>query len=428
MSFYGCVSELLFFVARPFLNRKYDEGNGQRYGRYPEDLPKGALWIHAVSVGEVQSAYPFVMEIKRRNPDMPILLSTITKTGRAMAARLTGDLVRHIYYPWDSPSVLKRALATLRPAAYITIETEIWPEMLFQLRKRRIPAFLVNGRLSESSFRKYRRLRFFWKRVIRRYSLIMTRSAPDRDRFIALGAEPDRVKVTGDCKVDALIARKNAADGAGLGEIFAGKEPLILAGSTHEGEEEVVFDAYAELLKVHPSLKLVVVPRHPERGRALLDKASARKLGRVELMSKARSGWNVLIVDRIGVLFPIYGYVKAAFLGGSLVPKGGQNIMEPAIWGVPFCQGPDSRDFAEATEALKKTGLCAIVRDAREMRDFFDGVLSHDNSDFDRESREFFAALSGASRRSWDLITEFRRGNCPGKTSVSVKEEGAIWH
>lgn len=415
MSFYGCVAELLFFAVRPFLNRKYDEGNEQRYGRYPDDLPKGALWIHAVSVGEVQSAYPFVREIKRQNPDTPVLLSTITKTGRAMAERLMGTLVQHIYYPWDSPSVLKRALAALRPAAYITIETEIWPEMLFQLRKRRIPAFLVNGRLSESSFQKYRRLRFFWKRVIRRYSLIMTRSERDRQRFIALGAEPERVKTTGDCKVDALIDRKNSADGAGLGEIFAGKEPLILAGSTHEGEEEVVFDAYAELLKVYPGLKLVVVPRHPERGRGLLDEASARKLGQVELMSEARGDWNVLIVDRIGVLFPMYRYVKAAFLGGSLVPKGGQNIMEPAIWGIPFCQGPDYRDFSDATEALKKTGLCSIVCDAREMRDFFDGVLSNGNSDFGRERQEFFAALSGASRRSWDLIKDFRSRNSPEK-------------
>jgi len=415
MSFYGCISELLFCAARPFLNRKYDEGNEQRYGRYPDDLPKGALWIHAVSVGEVQSAYPFIREIKRQNPDMPILLSTITKTGRAMAKLLAGDLVQHIYYPWDSPSVLGRALTTLRPAAYITIETEIWPEMLFQLQKRRIPTFLVNGRMSESSFRKYRRLRFFWKRVIRRYSLIMTRSAPDRDRFIALGAEPDRVKVTGDCKVDALIARKNAAGGdAGLREIFAGKEPLILAGSTHEGEEGIVFDAYADLLRAYPDLKLVVVPRHPERARGLLDEASAGKLGKVELLSETNGDWDVLVVDRIGVLFSLYKYAKAAFLGGSLVPKGGQNIMEPAIWGVPFCQGPDYRDFSDATEALKKTGLCTIVCDTREMRDFFDGVLSNGNSDFSRECQEFFAALSGASRRSWDLIKDLRRGY-PGK-------------
>ena len=415
MSVYGCFSWLLFFAARPFLNRKYDEGNEQRYGWYPDDLPKGALWIHAVSVGEVQSAYPFVREIKRQSPDTPILLSTITGTGRAMAERLMGTLVRHIYYPWDSPSVLKRALTALRPAAYVTIETEIWPEMLFQLRKRRIPAFLVNGRLSESSFRKYRRLRFFWKRVIRRYSLIMTRSEQDRERFIALGAGPDQVKATGDCKVDALIARKNSADGAALREIFAGKEPLILAGSTHEGEEEIVFEVYAELLKIYPRLKLVVVPRHPERSRKLMDEACAKKLSGVALMSQGRGEWNVLIVDRIGVLFPIYGYVKAAFLGGSLVPKGGQNIMEPAIWGVPFCQGPDYRDFMEATEALEKARLCAIVRDAREMRNFFDGVLSHGNSDFGRESQEFFAALSGASRRSWNLITDFCRGNSPEK-------------
>lgn len=428
MTLYGCLSELLFFAARPFLNKKYDEGNEQRYGRYLGDLPKGAVWIHAVSVGEVQSAYPCIREIRRQAPDAPILLSTITKTGRIMAQQLIGTMARHIYYPWDAPSVLKRTLTQLRPAAYITIETEIWPEMLFQLQRRRIPAFLVNGRLSESSFQKYRRLRFFWKHVIRRYSLIMARSAQDRARFIALGAEPERVTVTGDCKVDALIERKNSASAAALRDIFTAGAPLILAGSTHSGEEEIVFDAYAELLKTHPRLKLAVVPRHPERSRSLMDKASARNFKGVSLLSEMQPSWNILIVDRIGMLFSMYRYVKAAFLGGSLVPKGGQNIMEPAIWGIPFCQGPNYHDFSEATEALKKAGLCTIVRNAREMRDFFDSVLSGGHSDFSDESQKFFAAFSGASRRSWSIIRKFCGWNSPKETCVNIKgEEKPLW-
>ncbi len=405
MSLYGCVSEILFTAAKPFLNRKYDEGNSQRYGYYPESLPKGALWIHAVSVGEVQSAYPFVKEIKKREPSLPILLSTITKTGKQMSEQLMNGWVNRIYYPWDSPSVLNRALDALSPRAYVTVETEIWPEMLRQLQKRGIPSFLVNGRLSESSFKKYNRFRSFWRRVIRRYTLIMVRSEVERQRFIDLGAEPEKVKVTGDCKVDALIERKNQADVSALSGYFSSSRPAILAGSTHEGEESVVFEAYSALLKKYPALRLVLVPRHPERAAGLAGEARAAGFSNVALMSEENPDWNILIVDRIGVLFPIYGCVRAAFLGGSLAPKGGQNIMEPAIWEIPFCQGPDYRDFTEATNALTREGVCRIVHDAAEMTRFFEDVLdSPDTAKYAAGCRRFFAALGGASERSWDLI------------------------
>ena len=407
MSLYGCFSELLFNAARPFLNRKYDEGNEQRYGVYPQDLPKGALWIHAVSVGEVQSAYPLVKEIKKQDPGLPILLSTITKTGKAMSEQLMRDSVTRIYYPWDAPSVLNRALDTLRPKAYVTMETEIWPEMLRQLQKRGIPAFLVNGRLSESSFAKYNRFHSFWSQVIRRYRVIMARSEAERARFVALGADPCCVRVTGDCKVDALIERRNAADLARLSVYFQSDAPVILAGSTHEGEETVVFKAYRALLEKHPRLRLVVVPRHPERSETLLREAQERQLPNPVLMSKAGEGWQVLIVDRIGLLFSIYGCVKAAFLGGSIAPKGGQNIMEPALWGIPFCQGPDYRDFTEATEGLLAAGLCKIVHDDREMAQFFEDILASGYDErYKAGSRTFFDRLGGASRRSWEIMRE----------------------
>ena len=407
MSVYGCFSEVVFRLARPFLNRKYDEGNDQRYGFYPKDLPEKPLWVHAVSVGEVQSAYPFIKGVASEKPDLPVLVSTITKTGKGMASQLIGPLARQIYYPWDAPSVLRRALSSIRPRAYVTIETEIWPEMLNQLYKHGIPAFLVNARLSQSSYEKYERFHRFWQRVIRKYALIMARSEVERERFIALGAEPDKVKVTGDCKVDALIERKNTADLTEVRKYLSDDDSVILAGSTHEGEETFVLKAFGSLLKKHPALRLVIVPRHPERSQAILEEAKALNFGKAVLMSSPDEHWNVMIVDRIGVLFPLYGCVKAAFLGGSIAPRGGQNIMEPAIWGIPFCQGPDYRDFTEATGGLVAAGLCEIVHDAEEMSTFFDRVLSTDQSAAYAEgSRRFFAQLGGASLRSWHYIQE----------------------
>ncbi|MGI6075913.1 MAG: 3-deoxy-D-manno-octulosonic acid transferase [Pyramidobacter sp.] len=407
MWLYGCLSEILFSAARPFLNRKYTEGNDQRYGHYDVAIAKNALWIHAVSVGEVQSAYPFVEQIGAQMPGLPILLSTVTQTGRQMARQLLGKSITSIYYPWDAPRILSRALDELRPQAFVSVETEIWPEMLYQLQKRHIPSFLLNGRLSEASFKKFSRFKSFWGNVIRRYTLIMARSEQERQRFIDLGAEADRVKVTGDCKVDALIERKNRTDLSGLAQFFSPTRRTIIAGSTHPGEERCVFQAYKTLKSRFSDLRLVVVPRHPERAQSVADEARVLGLNEVRVMSQAEEGqnWDILVVDRIGVLFPAYGFAKAAFLGGSLVPKGGQNIMEPAIWGIPCCQGPDYHDFTQATEALCGAGLCEIVHDAAEMAQFFENVLeAQEISHYGKAAEGFFASLGGASLRSWKFL------------------------
>ena len=350
MSVYGCFSEVVFRLARPFLNRKYDEGNDQRYGFYPKDLPEKPLWVHAVSVGEVQSAYPFIKGVASEKPDLPVLVSTITKTGKGMASQLIGPLARQIYYPWDAPSVLRRALSSIRPRAYVTIETEIWPEMLNQLYKHGIPAFLVNARLSQSSYEKYERFHRFWQRVIRKYALIMARSEVERERFIALGAEPDKVKVTGDCKVDALIERKNTADLTEVRKYLSDDDPVILAGSTHEGEETFVLKAFGSLLKKHPALRLVIVPRHPERSQAILEEAKALNFGKAVLMSSPDEHGNVMIVDRIGVLFPLYGCVKAAFLGGSIA-----RAADRTSWSRQFGASPSVRGRTTAILRRRRT-------------------------------------------------------------------------
>lgn len=420
MSIYGCLSEVLFTAARPLLGRKYTEGNDQRYGHYDPSIAKNALWVHAVSVGEVQSAYPFVEQVRARMPRLPVLLSTVTQTGRRMSGQLLGETITPIYYPWDAPSILRRALDTLRPRAFVSVETEIWPEMLHQLKKRRIPSFLLNARLSQCSFKKFYRFKSFWGGVIGRYTLIMARSEEERQRFIAIGAQPERVKVTGDCKADALMERKNRADLSELAPFFSPSRRVIIAGSTHPGEETCVFQAYKALKGTFPDLRIVVVPRHPQRALSVTAEARRQGLKGVCVMSETKENqpWDVMVVDRIGVLFPAYGFAEAAFLGGSLVQKGGQNVMEPAIWGIPCCQGPDYHDFTQATRALCGVGLCQIVHNAHEMTRFFESVLQWKNAEtFRKASDVFFASLGGAALRSWKLVE-------PYLSSAASKHEG----
>ena len=371
MSIYGCLSEVLFTAARPLLGRKYTEGNDQRYGHYDPSIAKNALWVHAVSVGEVQSAYPFVEQVRARMPRLPVLLSTVTQTGRRMSGQLLGETITPIYYPWDAPSILRRALDTLRPRAFVSVETEIWPEMLHQLKKRRIPSFLLNARLSQ-------------------------------------------------CKADALMERKNRADLSELAPFFSPSRRVIIAGSTHPGEETCVFQAYKALKGTFPDLRIVVVPRHPQRALSVTAEARRQGLKGVCVMSETKENqpWDVMVVDRIGVLFPAYGFAEAAFLGGSLVQKGGQNVMEPAIWGIPCCQGPDYHDFTQATRALCGVGLCQIVHNAHEMTRFFESVLQWKNAEtFRKASDVFFASLGGAALRSWKLVE-------PYLSSAASKHEG----
>lgn len=420
MRYYGLLAETIIALARPFLNRKYDEGNDQRFGYYSDDVPRSSLWIHALSVGEVQSAYSLIKQVKDSEPGQDILISTITKTGKTMVRQLIEPLARQIYYPWDAPSVINRALDKLCPCAYITMETESWPEMLYQLHKRQIPAFLVNGRISLKSFKQCYPIRALWQKVFPCYTMIMARSEPDRDRFIKLGAVPDKIIVTGDGKIDALIERKKTCDLSQVKQFLPSGGPVILAGSTHEGEETIVLSAFLSLRERFRGLKLVIVPRHPERAVQVQAEAEESGLKATLVSSYANTDWHVLVVDRIGLLFPFYAVAQAAFIGRSITAQGGQNIMEPAIWGIPFCQGPNFQNFTEATEELSKLGLCSIVHDVEEMSSFFEHVLNENaTSKYAESSRVFFDRLNNnATHKNWEIISKILHEKNVFKSSI----------
>lgn len=367
------------------------------------------LWVHAVSVGEVQAAWPLIRRAKGGGWKDPVLLTTTTRTGRKMAEDLVGsDADRMAYYPWDSPWVVKRAVGSVRPAAFITVETEVWPNFVFELSRHGIPAFIANGRFSERSLRKALKNREFWRSVMSVFRLVIVRGEDDASRLMELGLDPSRVVADGDCKVDALLLRRGTSDPDEVRKsIRSGNAPILLAGSTHPGEESVVLDAFREVRARAPGTKLILAPRHPERASEV--ESIAGEFGNVRRSSRPGGDWDILIVDEVGNLFGLYGVASSAFVGGSLVPRGGQNILEPAAWGTPVRHGAHMEDFANHAEALAELGAAATVADASELARIWIKDLSEKENP-GMPGRSYVEGLGGASALSWERIRGILNG------------------
>jgi 3-deoxy-D-manno-octulosonic-acid transferase len=410
-----------FFAAGglPYLKKKYRVGLEERMGNFGAEIPRNALWIHAVSVGEVQSALSLIDAAQRQKLKDPCILSTVTTTGRTMAEQLAAQKVdAMIYNPWDTPRFVKRALDALAPKAYVAMETERWPTMLSELHARKIPAFLVNGRLSPESAQKLRRQKTFWRGVLSCFDRLLVRFESDKACFLSLGVPEEKVIVTGDCKIDAMFTRrdemKKTGDASPWRNLRRGESsnaPLFLAGSTHAGEDEVALAAFAKVRGMYPRARLVIVPRHPQR--ALYVVAAALPYGETELIADGNRGgreatdWDIAVVSKIGVLFELYSVVDAAFVGGSLVPKGGQNIMEPALFGIPLTHGPNMDSFPDSTR-MDALGAARTVENAEQLADAWLRALDPaERVRFQRASQKYFASVGGAGLRSWDVFEGF---------------------
>lgn len=363
------------------------------------------LWIHAVSVGEVQSALPLVSEVRRGSYPWPVLLSTITATGKTMALQELGGLIdAHVYYPWDVPRIVNRALDFLSPRVYTVMETEIWPNLLLELERRNVPAYMVNARFSEASFNRAIRQKAFWSRIMGTFKGIFARSREDESRILEMGVDPARVFRVGDSKVDALVERRKNVDRSVLDPVMEGAGPVFIAGSTHPGEEEAVLEAFAAVKKALPASRLVLAPRHPERAGEVMK--LAKTLGTAYFLSKWSPGWTILVVDRIGVLFDLYGRSYAAFIGGSLVPKGGQNLLEPLAWGVPVFHGPHMEDFQDLSDRAARSGLTKRVENPEALAEAWIASVSAGSARaaFTERCEAFLEGIGGASAKAWERI------------------------
>lgn len=318
---------------------------------------------------------PLVKELQRRHPDHRFVVSTVTETGREAVEQRLAGVAEHLYAPLDFPWVVSRLIARLRPVLYLFVETELWPNLLRALHRRGIPAVMVNGRLSTRSFARQRRqpVRSFYGGMIRRLSFCLMQSDRDVERIIALGADPRLVRKTGNIKFDQP-APPSAPSGSvreSLG--LRADERLLVAGSTHAGEEEALIDCYRSLLVHVPSAVLLLAPRHIERAGQVEAMIRARGLAAQRRSTMAASfqtasvGPRVIVLDTRGELASVYGEAELAYVGGTLVPIGGHNLLEPAVWAKPVLFGPYTDHCAEIASLLSESGGGRRVADAEDL-------------------------------------------------------------
>jgi 3-deoxy-D-manno-octulosonic-acid transferase len=372
-------------------------------------------WIHAVSVGEAIAAAPLVEGLRRTWPTLPLVVSTVTETGARVVRERFAGLARHRYFPLDFPGAARRVIASIEPAFFVCMETELWPNLLRVLAARGVPTMIANGRLSDRSFSRYRLVRGAMRLVLANVTVFAMQSDEDARRVIALGAPPERVVVTGNLKHEPLPDPAGAADlWHRLLGLSAG-QPVWIAGSTHRGEDETVLDAHRHALAQSPGLVLVLAPRHPERVGEVMALATRRGFApvrRSELSGGRRGATSLIVLDTVGELAQLYSIADVVFVGGSLMPFGGHNMLEPALRGKPVLFGPHTTNFREAAAILTNGGGGLVVRDAGELTTALCALLADPALRGQRggAAREAAASRHGAARATLDLVARYLLG------------------
>lgn len=365
---YNVALTVTFVLGLPFLplmflfGERFWAGLWQRFGHYSGELQKRLsgsrpVWVHAASVGEVRSAVALTQEVKRRFPDRKLLLSTFTLTGKRTAEEsAAADAV--IFLPLDHPWIVRKAFATFKPSALILLETEIWPNLIREAHKKGIPTLLLSGRLSVRAFKKYSLLASFFRRVLQCFTAMGMQSEADVERMVSLGADRQTVSMTGSLKRVTVggIGHKRPATSNGS----AGKDPpLLVVGSSHRGEEEILLNVFVALKNKFPNLQMVLAPRHPQRFsevEKLLQNSSVGFEKKSQINGRFNFDKDVLLLDTMGDLPNFYAIGDIAFVGGSLVDSGGHNLLEPARFHKPVLFGPHMTNFSSLAAEMKEKG------------------------------------------------------------------------
>ena len=345
-------------LARGLRYHSYFSRWRERFGHFPDPGLRDSIWVHAVSVGEVNAALPLIQALRARHADRPMIITTVTPTGSERVRKLFGDSVFHVYLPYDLPRAVRRFLDRIRPQLAVVMETEIWPNVFHACRARGVKLVIANARLSERSLRGYAPIRPLVARALNCVDLVAAQSAGDARRYRALGAEAERVTVAGNLKYDMPLPMDERERGAELRRQWGDNRPVWIAASTHEGEELAVFETHLRVLTRLPDALLLIAPRHPERFRSV--EQSARNLG---FAVATHSGGTApdrdcqcFVIDAMGVLMRYFAGADIAFVGGSLIPVGGHNVLEPAALAKPVLTGPYTFNFAEITRSLIDAG------------------------------------------------------------------------
>ena len=359
----------LYWVWRALSKPIYRDRLGQRFGfNYPQ-LEKGSIWIHAVSVGEVQAAIPLIKSFLQEFPHREVIVSTVTPTGAERVRSLFGGKVHHCYLPYESQGAVRRFFDALKPSLALIMETELWPNLFHECEVRGVPLILVSARISLKSVGRYQFLLPLFRKALSHGIVIAAQTAADEARFRSLGAEPTRTSVMGNIKFDVMCPPDLKADGAALRQQLFGERPVWVAASTHEGEEEIALQAHERLLELMPDALLVLVPRHPQRFSAVTNLLQKSGLSFVERSSDAAcsAGTQVFLGDTMGELLLFYATSDIAFVGGSLVPIGGHNMLEPAMLGLPVITGPHVFNAQDIADLFLENDAAILVNDANEL-------------------------------------------------------------
>jgi len=362
--------------------------------RWPERLgfsqrlntERSTIWLHAVSVGETLAAVPLVKSLQKQYPEYRLMVTCMTPTGSERIVSSFGDTVDHGYAPYDMPDSVARFLNRVQPRLLIIMETELWPNTIAACHKRNIPVLLANGRLSDKSAKAYRRINGLVRPMMCQISQVAAQHKDDADRFSDLGVTDSALSVTGNIKFDLTISESLEQKAVALSADWRGRSrrPVILAASTHRGEDEIVLEGFKKIKERLGSALLVLVPRHPERFNQVADlchKAGFSLNRRSEQLKEVQA--DILLGDTMGELMTFYGACDVAFVGGSLVPTGGHNIIEPAAWGVPVISGPHLFNFSEASQLLSDGGGMLICENPEQLAEQCIELIT--NADFQKQ-------------------------------------------
>lgn len=409
-----------YYAPQIVFKGKYRNSISGKLGKIPADFPmrplqRPRIWFHAVSVGEVTALNPLVQAVKALVPHGSVIVSTGTETGQQKARELIKDADGFLYMPLDFPEFLNPVIKTVDPDLFVLMETELWPNLIHLLKHRGTMLAIANGRISDRSFPRYRKLRRFFSSTLEKLDLLLMSSDRDAARIRDMGAPETAIHVTGNTKFDAALTALPSMPNPQLCATLelTGEEPVLVAGSIHPGEFEILLDAYALLRAQFPELVLILVPRHIERTPQILALMNEKKLDAPLLKTAAdrgekRDGRNIIVVDKIGELIQIFTLASVVFMGGSLVKRGGQNILEPAAWGKVVLFGPSMEDFREARDVLISAGAGIQVSGTADLVRRAAAILSDTSEAEERGTRGKLEILKhiGSSKRNAEILVK----------------------
>lgn len=392
---------------------KYRSGLAERLGFVParlQDAQPGSIWVHAVSVGEVLAVGQLISELQQKHPDQQIFVSTTTATGQSLARQRFGEN-RVFFMPLDFGFAVRPYLKALKPRMIVLAETEFWPNLLHLAAKQGTTLATVNARISDRSFPRYRKFRWFFGRVLANMDLFLAQTAEDAVRLRAIGAATERVRVSGNLKFDVRPSSGSALVND-LRSAISKDSPVIVCGSTAEGEEEPLLAAFKAVQQQFPAAIMVLAPRHPERFEKVAAMASSTASS-AGLSLLRRSSWSptqpvqggIFLLDSVGELAAMYALADIAFVGGSLVPTGGHNILEPAQYGAAIVVGPHTFNFREIVSIFQQGDAIRVVTAATLFSQFL-ALLQQpeDRKSLGRRAKDLFAQHAGATRRTLEAL------------------------